>query len=266
MPHVPQARQIASCLLPPTSWPFLDLAIYTRQRRCRQSGPYQARRAGASSAGGTNGAHDQPGGIWSGGSHVTKREGASNRRGFLANGLSLAGAPVNLSILCDSPGRTPHHSHSIVRVEPNELICHCKNLSALKTPVARTVRCARLLNSKRNLIAPENLRFQRLSLSIGPLFSNQPAAPHRRHSRRLPSAARVERSRLGFRPDYGKRRRRPAARQSRDMDIPARSGAYAASLRDTNSVKSRTRFVLRVSPDILLQLIPTGRVLFYRHK
>ena len=37
-------------------------------------------------------------------------------------------------------------------------------------------------------------------------------------------------------------------RQSRDMDSPARSGAYAASLRDTNSVKSRTRFVLRVSP------------------
>ena len=33
--------------------------------------------------------------------------------------------------------------------------------------------------------------------------------------------------------------------QSRDMDSPARSGAYAASLRDTNSVKSRTRFVLR---------------------
>src|SRR5262245_19619412 len=158
------------------------------------------------------------------------------------------------------------HSHSIVRVEPNELICHCKNLSALKTPVARTVRCARLLYSKRNLIAPENLGFHRLSLSIGPLFSNQPAAPHRRHSRRLPSAARVERSRLGFRPDYGKRRRRSAARQSRDMDIPARSGAYAASLRDTNSVKSRARFVLRVSPDILLQLIPTGRVLFYRHK
>src|SRR5215469_9938641 len=30
---------------------FLVLAIYTRQRRCRQSGPYQARRAGASSAG-----------------------------------------------------------------------------------------------------------------------------------------------------------------------------------------------------------------------
>ena len=51
-----------------------------------------------------------------------------------------------------------------------------------------------------------------------------------------------------LRPDYGKRRRRPAARQSRDTDSPARSGAYAASLRDTNSVKSRTRFVLRVSP------------------
>src|SRR4051812_13031711 len=57
-----------------------------------------------------------------------------------------------------------------------------------------------------------------------------------------------ERSQLGFRPDYGKRCRRPAARQSRDIDSPARSGAYAASLRDTNSVKSRTRFVLRVSP------------------
>jgi hypothetical protein len=45
-----------------------------------------------------------------------------------------------------------------------------------------------------------------------------------------------------------KRRRRPAARQARDKDSPERSGAYAARLRDTNSVKSRTRFVLRVSP------------------
>jgi hypothetical protein len=36
-----------------------------------------------------------------------------------------------------------------------------------------------------------------------------------------------------------KRRRRPAARQSRDTDSPARSRAYAASLRDTNSVKGR---------------------------
>jgi hypothetical protein len=80
------------------------------------------------------------------------------------------------------------------------------------------------------------------------LFSNRPATTHRRHSRRLPSAARVERSQLGVRPDYGKRRRRPDARQSRDMASPARSGAYAASLRDTNSVKSRTHFVLRVSP------------------
>jgi hypothetical protein len=82
------------------------------------------------------------------------------------------------------------HSHSIVRIVPNELICRCKKFAALKTPVARTVRCAWLLNSKRNLIAPENLRFQRLSISIGPLFSNPLATPHRRHSRRLPSAAR----------------------------------------------------------------------------
>ena len=52
------------------------------------------------------------------------------------------------------------------------------------------------------------------------------------------------------------RRRRPAARQSRDMDSPARSGAYAASLRDTNSVKSRTRFVLRVSPCVRSQSVP----------
>jgi len=37
---------------------------------------------------------------------VTKREGATNRCVFLANGLFLAAAPVNLSILCDSPGRT----------------------------------------------------------------------------------------------------------------------------------------------------------------
>jgi hypothetical protein len=45
-------------------------------------------------------------------------------------------------------------------------------------------------------------------------------------------------------------------RQSRDMDCPARSGAYAASLRDTNSVKSRTRFVLRVSPCVRSQSVP----------
>src|SRR5437667_12240361 len=63
-------------------------------------------------------------------------------------------------------------------------------------------------------------------------------AHHSRIERR-----RFKRSQLGFRPDYGKRCRRPAARQSRDMDSPARSGAYAASLRDTNSVNSRTRFV-----------------------
>src|SRR5258706_3088632 len=52
------------------------------------------------------------------------------------------------------------------------------------------------------------------------------------------------------------RRRRPAGRQSRDTDSPARSGAYAASLRDTNSVKSRTRFVLRVSPCVRSQSVP----------
>jgi len=55
---------------------------------------------------------------------------------------------------------------------------------------------------------------------------------------------------------FGKRRRRPAAHQSRDIDSPARSGAYAASLRDTNSVKSRTRFVLRVSPCVRSQTVP----------
>jgi hypothetical protein len=65
-----------------------------------------------------------------------------------------------------------------------------KGFSALKTPVVRTVRCAWLSNSNRNLIVPENLRFQRLSISIGPLFSNPLATPHRRHSRRLPPAAR----------------------------------------------------------------------------
>src|ERR1700722_20461392 len=58
-----------------------------------------------------------------------------------------------------------------------------------------------------------------------------------------------------LRPDYGKRRRRPAARQSCDTDSPARSGAYAASLRDTNSVNSRTRFVLRVSPCVRSQTV-----------
>ena len=89
------------------------------------------------------------------------------------------------------PVRWPKiHSHSIVRIVPNELICRCKNFSALETPVARTVRCACLLNSKSNLIVPEGLRFQRLSISIGPLFWNPLATPHRRHCRRLPSAAR----------------------------------------------------------------------------
>ena len=86
------------------------------------------------------------------------------------------------------------HSHSIVRIGPNELICRCKKF-------------LRLENSRRP-------------------------------------------------PGYGERRRRPAARQSRDMDSPARSGAYAASLRDTNSVKSRTRFVLRVSPCVRSQSVP----------
>jgi hypothetical protein len=38
-----------------------------------------------------------------------------------------------------------------------------------------------------------------------------------------------------------KRRRRPAARQSRDTDSPARSSAYAASLRDTNSLQGRIK-------------------------
>jgi hypothetical protein len=82
------------------------------------------------------------------------------------------------------------YSHSIVRIGPNELMYRCKNFSALKTPVARTVRCAWLLNSKRNLIVPENLRFQRPSISIGLLSSNPLVTPRRRHSRRLPSAAR----------------------------------------------------------------------------
>jgi hypothetical protein len=53
-----------------------------------------------------------------------------------------------------------------------------------------------------------------------------------------------------------KRRRRATGRQSPGRDRPARSGAYAASLRDTNSVKSRTRFVLRVSPCVSSQSVP----------
>src|SRR3546814_2944889 len=55
---------------------------------------------------------------------------------------------------------------------------------------------------------------------------------------------------------HGKCRWRPAARQLLDTDSPARSGAYAASLRDINSVKSRTRFVLRVSPCVRSQSVP----------
>src|SRR5579871_1563076 len=47
-----------------------------------------------------------------------------------------------------------------------------------------------------------------------------------------------------------------AAHQSRDMDSPARSGAYPASLWDTNSVKSRTRLVLRVSRCVRSQSVP----------
>src|SRR3546814_3617217 len=55
---------------------------------------------------------------------------------------------------------------------------------------------------------------------------------------------------------HGKCRWRPAARQLLDTDSPARSGAYAASLRDINSVKSRTCFVLRVSPCVRSQSVP----------
>lgn len=44
--------------------------------------------------------------------------------------------------------------------------------------------------------------------------------------------------------------------QSGGMDRPARSGAYESSLRDTNSVKSRTRLVLRVSPWVSSQSVP----------
>ena len=43
----------------------------------------------------------QPHGICAEGHMVTKREGTTNRRGFLANGLSLAWAP------CVSPRRRP---------------------------------------------------------------------------------------------------------------------------------------------------------------
>jgi hypothetical protein len=52
-------------------------------------------------------------------------------------------------------------------------------------------------------------------------------------------------------PPYGY-----TACQSRDMDSPARSGAYAASLREANSVNSRTRFVLRVSSCVRSQSVP----------
>jgi hypothetical protein len=57
-------------------------------------------------------------------------------------------------------------------------------------------------------------------------------------------------------PQFEFNHRQPARRQSRDVDCPARSGAYAASLRDTSSVKSRTRFVLRVSPCVRSQSVP----------
>ncbi len=47
-----------------------------------------------------------------------------------------------------------------------------------------------------------------------------------------------------------------SARQLREVDSPARSCTCAASLKDTNSVKSRTRFVLRVSPCVRSQSVP----------
>jgi hypothetical protein len=109
------------------------------------------------------------------------------------------------ALLHSRPPVLPSHSDSIVRIGPNELICRCKKRSALKTSVARTVRCAWLLNSKRNLIAPEILRFQPLSISIGPLFPNPLAPPHRRRSRKLSSAAR------GIDRDVAWSDRRPAS-------------------------------------------------------
>ena len=50
--------------------------------------------------------------------------------------------------------------------------------------------------------------------------------------------------------------RRPAERHLSKMESPARSGACAASLRDTNFVKSRTRLILRVSPWVRSQSDP----------
>jgi hypothetical protein len=59
-----------------------------------------------------------------------------------------------------------------------------------------------------------------------------------------------------------KRRRRPAARQSRDTDSPARGSAYAASLRDTNSVKGRIQRegeVVHLVANHLTDLPPSSR-------
>lgn len=66
---------------------------------------------------------------------------------------------------------TPPHSHSIIRIVPNELNCLCKIFSALETPVAGTVRCAWLLKSKRNFGDSKSSRFQGPSTPIGRFFS-----------------------------------------------------------------------------------------------
>lgn len=56
-------------------------------------------------------------------------------------------------------------------------------------------------------------------------------------------------------PLVSRRRTFRTGRQSLDIACPANSGAYPANRRDMNSVNSRTRFVLRVSPCVRSQIV-----------
>jgi hypothetical protein len=67
-------------------------------------------------------------------------------------------------------------------------------LFALETSDRRTVRCAWLLISKRNLTALEFPRFQRLSRSTGQSSSDPLSVPHHRRGRKLPSASLLDRN------------------------------------------------------------------------
>src|ERR1700724_3742660 len=57
------------------------------------------------------------------------------------------------------------HSHSIVRIEPNELICRCKKLLRLESSRRPNRQMRMAFEFKEEFDRPENLRFQRLSIA-----------------------------------------------------------------------------------------------------